>query len=133
MLIINLFLFGAIGATVWAVQMAWIPITAAGIINGIGHYWGYRNFEAPGRVDQHLALGHHHRWRGTAQQPPHLPDVGQAVGQALRVRHRLAVHPRDGDGGLAKVRKTPPRWNWVPSSRWPMARRWKRSSPTATR
>jgi stearoyl-CoA desaturase (delta-9 desaturase) len=29
------------------VQMAWIPITAAGIINGIGHYWGYRNFEAP--------------------------------------------------------------------------------------
>ncbi|MDB5751890.1 MAG: stearoyl-coa desaturase oxidorecuctase protein-like protein, partial [Ramlibacter sp.] len=31
----------------WAVQMLWIPITAAGIINGIGHYWGYRNFEAP--------------------------------------------------------------------------------------
>jgi stearoyl-CoA desaturase (delta-9 desaturase) len=31
---------------VWAVQMLWIPITAAGIINGIGHYWGYRNFEA---------------------------------------------------------------------------------------
>ena len=39
-----LLLFGAIGATVWAVQMAWIPVTAAGIINGIGHYWGYRNF-----------------------------------------------------------------------------------------
>jgi stearoyl-CoA desaturase (Delta-9 desaturase) len=47
MLIINLALFGAIGATIWAVQMAWIPITAAGIINGLGHYWGYRNFEAP--------------------------------------------------------------------------------------
>ena len=47
MLIINLSLFGAIGATVWAVQMLWIPITAAGIINGIGHCWGYRNFEAP--------------------------------------------------------------------------------------
>jgi stearoyl-CoA desaturase (delta-9 desaturase) len=46
MLIINLTLFGALGATVWAVQMLWIPITAAGIINGIGHYWGYRNFEA---------------------------------------------------------------------------------------
>ena len=30
--------------TIWAVQMAWIPVTAAGIINGIGHYWGYRNF-----------------------------------------------------------------------------------------
>jgi len=45
-LIINLMLFGAIGLTVWAVQMLWIPITAAGIINGIGHWWGYRNFEA---------------------------------------------------------------------------------------
>ncbi|MEN9543277.1 MAG: hypothetical protein RLZZ598_110, partial [Pseudomonadota bacterium] len=47
MLLINLTLFGAIGAAVWAVQMLWIPINAAGIINGIGHYWGYRNFEAP--------------------------------------------------------------------------------------
>ncbi len=46
MMIINLALFGAIGASIWAVQMLWIPITAAGIINGIGHYWGYRNFEA---------------------------------------------------------------------------------------
>jgi len=46
MMIINLALFGAIGATVWAIQMIWIPVTAAGIINGIGHYWGYRNFEA---------------------------------------------------------------------------------------
>ncbi|MDM0043477.1 fatty acid desaturase [Variovorax dokdonensis] len=47
MLILNVALFGALGLTVWAVQMLWIPITAAGIINGIGHYWGYRNFEAP--------------------------------------------------------------------------------------
>ena len=47
MLIINVALFGFAGLAVWAVQMAWIPITAAGIINGIGHYWGYRNFEAP--------------------------------------------------------------------------------------
>ena len=47
MLMINLALFGVIGITVWAVQMAWIPITAAGIINGLGHWWGYRNFEAP--------------------------------------------------------------------------------------
>jgi len=47
MLIIDLALFGVLGLTVWAVQMLWIPITAAGIINGIGHYWGYRNFEAP--------------------------------------------------------------------------------------
>ncbi|GAB4088426.1 DesA family fatty acid desaturase [Hydrogenophaga soli] len=46
MLIIDVLLFGAIGLTIWAVQMAWIPITAAGIINGLGHHWGYRNFEA---------------------------------------------------------------------------------------
>ena len=45
MLIVDVFLFGAVGLTVWAVQMLWIPITAAGIINGIGHYWGYRNFD----------------------------------------------------------------------------------------
>lgn len=44
MLIINLVLFGPIGLTIWAVQMAWSPLLAAGIINGIGHYWGYRNF-----------------------------------------------------------------------------------------
>jgi len=46
MLIINVALFGVLGLSVWALQMAWIPITAAGIINGIGHWWGYRNFEA---------------------------------------------------------------------------------------
>ncbi len=45
MLIINVALFGALGLTVWAAQMLWIPITAAGIINGIGHYWGYRNYD----------------------------------------------------------------------------------------
>ena len=44
MLVVNLALFGPLGATIWAVQMTWIPVTAAGIINGIGHYWGYRNF-----------------------------------------------------------------------------------------
>ncbi|MDB5857802.1 MAG: stearoyl-coa desaturase oxidorecuctase protein-like protein [Ramlibacter sp.] len=47
MLILNVALFGTVGLAVWATQMLWIPITAAGIINGIGHYWGYRNFEAP--------------------------------------------------------------------------------------
>ena len=44
MLLIDIALFGALGATIWAVQMAWIPVTAAGVINGLGHYWGYRNF-----------------------------------------------------------------------------------------
>ncbi|MEO6354197.1 MAG: acyl-CoA desaturase [Oxalobacteraceae bacterium] len=45
MLFVNVLLFGVIGITVWAIQMMWIPITAAGIINGIGHYWGYRNYD----------------------------------------------------------------------------------------
>ena len=47
MLILNLVLFGAIGAAVWAVQMVWIPWWATGVINGLGHWWGYRNFESP--------------------------------------------------------------------------------------
>jgi stearoyl-CoA desaturase (delta-9 desaturase) len=45
MLIINTVLFGPIGLTIWAVQMLWIPIFAAGVINGVGHYIGYRNFQ----------------------------------------------------------------------------------------
>ena len=45
MLVIDVILFGPIGITIWAVQMIWIPVTAAGIINGAGHYWGYRNFQ----------------------------------------------------------------------------------------
>lgn len=45
LLIINFLLFGPIGITIFAVQMLWIPFWAAGVINGIGHYWGYRNFE----------------------------------------------------------------------------------------
>jgi stearoyl-CoA desaturase (delta-9 desaturase) len=44
MLAVDLVLFGALGAVVWAVQMTWIPFLAAGVINGIGHYWGYRNY-----------------------------------------------------------------------------------------
>ena len=47
LMIVFLVLFGAWGASMWAVTMMWIPITAAGIINGLGHAKGYRNFEAP--------------------------------------------------------------------------------------
>jgi stearoyl-CoA desaturase (delta-9 desaturase) len=42
---LNILLFGFIGITIFAIQMIWVPFWAAGIINGIGHYWGYRNFE----------------------------------------------------------------------------------------
>jgi stearoyl-CoA desaturase (Delta-9 desaturase) len=43
----DLILFGAAGLAIWAVQMMWIPFHAAGVINGIGHFWGYRNYDAP--------------------------------------------------------------------------------------
>jgi stearoyl-CoA desaturase (Delta-9 desaturase) len=46
LLLIDVLLFGPIGITIWAVQMLWIPVAAAGIINGVGHYWGYRNFQS---------------------------------------------------------------------------------------
>ena len=45
LLVIQVVLFGPIGITIWAVQMLWIPFFAAGVINGVGHYWGYKNFE----------------------------------------------------------------------------------------
>jgi len=45
MLVTDVVLFGPIGFTIWAVQMMWIPFFAAGVVNGVGHYWGYRNFQ----------------------------------------------------------------------------------------
>jgi stearoyl-CoA desaturase (Delta-9 desaturase) len=45
MFVIDIVLFGVPGVTIWALQMMWIPLFAAGVVNGIGHYWGYRNFE----------------------------------------------------------------------------------------
>ena len=43
---VNVWLFGFVfGMLLWTVQMVWIPFWAAGVINGIGHYWGYRNFQ----------------------------------------------------------------------------------------
>ena len=45
LLALSFLLFGAKGVAAWAIQMAWIPFWAAGVINGLGHWWGYRNFE----------------------------------------------------------------------------------------
>ena len=47
MLGIDLALFGVLGLTVWAIQMAWIPFWAAGVVNGLGHFIGYRNYSSP--------------------------------------------------------------------------------------
>ena len=57
MAIIDIALFGIVGISVWAVQMMWIPITAAGIINGIGHYWGYRNYDCSDAATNIFPLG----------------------------------------------------------------------------
>ncbi len=109
MLVINLFLFGAIGAAVWALQMAWIPITAAGIINGLGHWWGYRNFEATDASTNISPWGiliggeelhnNHHTYPTSAKLSvkPFEFDIGWAYIRGLEMF------------GLAKVRKTPPK------------------------
>jgi stearoyl-CoA desaturase (delta-9 desaturase) len=109
MLIIDLFLFGAIGATVWAVQMLWIPITAAGIINGIGHYWGYRNYECEDASTNILPWGiliggeelhnNHHTYATSAKLSNkwYEFDIGWGYIRALEMM------------GLAKVKKTPPK------------------------
>jgi stearoyl-CoA desaturase (Delta-9 desaturase) len=109
MLIINLALFGAVGAAVWAVQMLWIPITAAGIINGIGHYWGYRNFEAPDASTNIVPWGaiiggeelhnNHHTYPTSAKfsVKKYEFDLGWAYISAMQ-----AI-------GWAKVKKVPPK------------------------
>ncbi len=108
MLLVNLFLFGALGAAVWAVQMLWIPITAAGIINGIGHWWGYRSFEAPDASRNILPWGiviggeelhnNHHTYPTSAKLSvkPYEFDIGWAYIRGLEML------------GLATVRKTAP-------------------------
>jgi stearoyl-CoA desaturase (delta-9 desaturase) len=109
MLILNVMLFGAIGATVWAVQMLWIPITAAGIINGLGHWWGYRNFEAQDASTNVSPWGiviggeelhnNHHTYPTSAKLSvkPYEFDIGWAYIRGLEML------------GLARVRKTPPK------------------------
>jgi stearoyl-CoA desaturase (delta-9 desaturase) len=57
LLIVQFLLFGPIGIAIWAIQMIWIPFWAAGVINGIGHYWGYRNFEISNAATNILPWG----------------------------------------------------------------------------
>ena len=109
MLIINVALFGVLGLTVWAVQMIWIPVTAAGIINGIGHYWGYRNFEAPDASTNITPWGliiggeelhnNHHTYPTSAKfsVKPYEFDIGWVYIRAME-----AI-------GWAKVKKVPPK------------------------
>lgn len=109
MLIIDVLLFGALGLTVWAVQMIWIPVTAAGVINGIGHWWGYRNFEAQDASTNISPWGiliggeelhnNHHTFPTSAKLSvkSYEFDIGWVYIRALSAL------------GLAKVKKTPPK------------------------
>jgi stearoyl-CoA desaturase (Delta-9 desaturase) len=108
MLVIDVMLFGALGLTVWAVQMLWSPVHAAGIINGLGHWWGYRNFEAPDASTNISPWGiwiggeelhnNHHTFPTSAKLSvkPFEFDIGWGYIRALEMV------------GLAKVRKTAP-------------------------
>jgi stearoyl-CoA desaturase (delta-9 desaturase) len=109
MLILDVAMFGAIGLTVWAIQMAWIPIWATGVINGIGHYWGYRNFEAPDASTNVSPWGiliggeelhnNHHTYATSAKfsVKPYEFDIGWMYIRGLEML------------GMAKVRKTVPK------------------------
>ncbi len=109
LMIVDLLLFGALGLSVWALQMAWIPVTAAGIINGLGHWWGYRNFEAPDASTNVSPWGiliggeelhnNHHTYPTSAKLSVkrYEFDIGWLYIRVLET------------AGLAKVRKTPPR------------------------
>ena len=109
MMIVDLALFGAAGLAVWAVQMAWIPVTAAGIINGAAHYWGYRNFEAPDASTNISPWGiiiggeelhnNHHTYPTSAKLSvkPYEFDIGWMYISLMQMV------------GLASVKKTPPK------------------------
>ncbi|CAM4099048.1 fatty acid desaturase [Bordetella muralis] len=109
MLAIDVALFGAIGLTVWAVQMAWIPFWAAGVVNGIGHFWGYRNYNSPdtstnvfpwGIVIGGEELHNNHHAHGTSAKFSakwYEIDIGWGYIQVLKFF------------GLAKVRKVAPK------------------------
>jgi stearoyl-CoA desaturase (delta-9 desaturase) len=109
LLVINFVLFGVIGITIWAIQMMWIPITAAGIINGIGHYWGYRNYDCADAATNVFPFGiliggeelhnNHHTFATSAKLSSkwYEIDLGWGYIRALEMV------------GLAKVKKVAPR------------------------
>lgn len=109
MLIIDVVLFGPIGLTIWAVQMMWIPVWAAGVINGLGHYWGYRNFDcadaSTNLIPWAILIGgeelhnNHHSFATSAKLSAkwYEFDIGWMYIRILEVL------------GLAKVRKVIPR------------------------
>jgi stearoyl-CoA desaturase (delta-9 desaturase) len=57
LLLLNILIFGWVGAIIWGIQMIWIPLWAAGVINGLGHWWGYRNGETRDRSRNIFPIG----------------------------------------------------------------------------
>jgi stearoyl-CoA desaturase (delta-9 desaturase) len=57
LLIIETYLFHGWGIVIWLIQMAWIPFWAAGVVNGVGHWWGYRNTETKDNSKNIIPLG----------------------------------------------------------------------------
>jgi len=92
MLVCNLLLFGVPGITIFAIQMMSMPVFAAGIINGVGHHSGYRNFECDDAATNIVPWGVADRWRRVAQQSSCLSDISEIFCKPLGIRHRLAVH-----------------------------------------
>jgi stearoyl-CoA desaturase (delta-9 desaturase) len=109
MLAVNLVLFGAMGATIWAVQMLWIPVHAAGVVNGIGHYWGYRNFATADASTNIVPFGlwiggeelhnNHHAFGSSAKFSARWYEIDLGWGY-IRILSAL---------GLARVRRLAPR------------------------
>jgi len=109
MLVIDLLLFGVVaGLLVWVAQMLLIPLLAAGVINGLGHFWGYRNFETPDASRNILPLGliiageelhnNHHAYANSAKLSvrPWEFDIGWAyirLFQWLRLARPRQVAP----------------------------------------
>ena len=112
LLAIQLVLFGPIGLTIWAVQMIWIPFFAAGVINGIGHFWGYRNFACEDASTNIVPWGilvggeelhnNHHAYGSSAKLSNRWYefDIGWAYIRTLEVL------------GLASVKKVAPKVRW---------------------
>jgi stearoyl-CoA desaturase (delta-9 desaturase) len=77
MALIDILLFGWVGLIIYAVQFVWIPFWAAGVVNGVGHYWGYRSFETDDASRNIMPIGvimggeelhnNHHAYRQSAR------------------------------------------------------------------
>lgn len=117
MLGIDLLLFGLPGISIWGIQMLWIPFFAAGVVNGIGHYWGYRNFECPDASRNIFPIGffiggeelhnNHHTFGSSAKFSTKWWefDLGWFYIRVLKFFK------------LAKVKKLPPKLCYVPEKK----------------